>query len=235
MQDFGFNKIMESIGSAFHIFDFSFFISGFVTLSFVLVDVISHHGLEWVAYCGKVPGWIVVLVVLMGIYVCGLVSWMIGRAMRSATMLDSDSATDENSSVDDFCKEYDRLTDSLSMENLPDIKSKTDMYGYMWIKLDSITNNTNIKGRLAYCNRLWVMRALFEGLLFSWLLGIIVLVDVYIACSLYTSAIIYGILLFLGFIMLMYFSHKTATRYANDQIKEIVTAYKIYIQEDSVE
>ena len=88
---------------------------------------------------------------------------------------------------------------------------------------------------MAYCNRLWVIRALFEGLLFSWLLGIIVLVNVYIAWSLYASSSVYGILLFFGFIMLMYFTHKIATRYANDQIKEIVTAYKIYIQEEPID
>lgn len=233
MQDYGLSKVFDSIGGALHIFDFSFFVSGFVTLSIILVDVIAHHGLEWIGYCEKLPGWIVVLLVLMFVYVCGLISWMVGRVMRSAMMTDYGGNDDEDSTVNDFNKEFERLKDSLSMSNLPTIKENTDMYGYMWIKLDSITENPNVKNRLSYCNRLWVMRALFEGLLFSWILGITVLVDVFIVWGLFSSALVYGILLFFGLIMLIYFTYRTASRYANDQIKEILTAYKVYIEEES--
>ena len=46
MEISGLNKIMDAIGDAFSIFDFSFFISGAATLGFVMLDM-HYYGLGW--------------------------------------------------------------------------------------------------------------------------------------------------------------------------------------------
>lgn len=233
MNDFGLGKLLDSIGGALHIFDFSFFISGSVTFALVVIDAIAHCGRSWLDTLLVLPAWIVVMVILLSIYVCGLMSWSIGRELRKAFIKEDESCG--NPELCDFTHTFDSLVESLGLreEDLPSISNKMDIYYYMWIKLDSLGND-DVKGRLAYCNRMWVMRALFEGLLFSWLLGILILLDLAFSVKWFPLySVWYTLPVFILLILLMYFTYKSSTNYANSQIKEIVIAYKIYVLEAS--
>lgn len=236
METFGLNKLFNKLGEALNIFDFSFFISGFVTLCIIAIGVSAHVGLSWFVIFTSLPIWMATSIFLISIYVCGLVSWMIGKEMRKVFLFDGDQ--EGNSEQNDFAHIYDDLVSSLRLQGttMPQFTNKMDIYYYMWIKLDSIQENENVKGRLAYCNRLWVMRALFEGLLFSCLLGIFLLIDlVFFVRSFGLYGIWYSVFGFFVIIVLMYFADKTANNYAHSQIKEIVVAYKVYILEASRE
>ena len=235
MNDFGLSKLFDSIGGALSIFDFSFFISGSITLSILLTDICAHFGVSWFDVPKAWPGWIGVVVLLMAIYICGLIAWMLGRDLRAGFLPSVDDGTDNSRAENDFIRVYDKYAENLEMATdttIPHFKNKADIYSYMWIRLDSIKGNVNVKNRLNYCNRMWVMRAMFEGLLFAWLLAIVVLADLTLTCNLLNSVnFVYLIILFLFLVMLMYFSAKRATAYAHDQVKEIVIAYKIYVFE----
>lgn len=236
MGDLGLGKIVDALAGALSIFDFSFLVSGSATLAVILVDICMHTGAGWLLDMAKWPGWIIVAILLLSIYICGLIAWMIGRELREGTLTfaGEENVQDDSYAEKDFKRVYNKLTESIGFENgeLPSFTNKMDIYSYMWIKLDSIKTNENIKGRLAYCNRFWVMRALFEGLLFTWLLVIIVLIDLAFTCHLLEHmCVAYLVILIFFLIILMYYTAKRATSYANDQIKEIVIAYKVYILE----
>ncbi len=234
METLGLKKLFDTIGDALNIFDFSFFISGFVSLSIIMAGVTAHVGNSWFDGLMSWPTWMMVIVVLLLVYVCGLVSWMIGKEMRKAFL--SDDCKSVSPEQIDFSLVYDGLVRSLGLqgEALPQFTNKMDIYYYMWIKLDSIKDNENVKGRLAYCNRLWVMRALFEGLMTSCLLGFLLLVDLIFNLKVHRmSEIMFCGAAFVVLIILMHFAYKTANSYAHSQIKEIVIAYKVYILEAS--
>lgn len=236
METLGLKKLFDKIGDALNIFDFSFLISGFVSLSIIMAGVTVHVGFSWFDGLMSWPTWLMVIVVLLLVYVCGLVSWMIGKEMRKSCL--SDDSKNESPEQKDFTLVYDGLVRSLGLQDsvLPQFTNKMDIYYYMWIKLDSIkeSENENVKGRLAYCNRLWVMRALFEGLMTSCLLGFLLLIDLIFIVKVHRmpEIMVCGVGFFV-LITLMYFAYKTANSYAHSQIKEIVIAYKVYVLEAS--
>lgn len=71
MELFGLNKIVDTLGNAFGVFDFSFFISGAVTLGFIALDL-HYYGHDGIL---QLQGWTSVLIYILAIYVCGLMSW----------------------------------------------------------------------------------------------------------------------------------------------------------------
>ena len=235
----GFGKILDVIGGALNIFDFSFFISGSVTLGILLVDVVVCYGADSINAIFSYPTWLVVILIIMAIYVSGLISWMIGRNIRRPheyETLPNDCVKLENGeggNQDDFSKEYDRIIKSVGIDNdetIKAIKDRNDAYSYMWIKLESKHDNTGVKSHLDYCKRLWVMRALFEGLIFSWIFAIIVMLDIVIFHndSLRINLAVIC-LLFLFFIIMTYLSNVVASSYARNQLKDTIIAYKIYV------
>lgn len=233
MSDFGLGKVFDALAGALNIFDFSFLISGSATLALILADICMHTGTEWLLTMMKWPGWIIVVVALLSIYICGIIAWMIGRELREGflTFTEDENAQEGSNAEKDFNRVYTKLIESLEIkgEDIPTIKRKMDVYSYLWIKLESI-DNEKVRERLAYCNRFWVMRALLEGLLFTWLLLIGVLIDMVITCHLLQHmCIAYFVLLFFVMIILMYFTAMRATSFANDQVKEIIITYKVYI------
>ena len=78
MEIVGLNKVIDALGNAFSVFDFSFFISGAVTLGFIALDL-HYYGHDGIL---QLQGWTSVLIYILAIYVCGLMSWSIGKQMR---------------------------------------------------------------------------------------------------------------------------------------------------------
>ena len=74
----GLNKVFNTLGDAMGVFDFSFFISGFATFSFSLVEV--YHYIPDILH--KLTEWEAIVIVVFVIYLCGLMSWTIGKMIR---------------------------------------------------------------------------------------------------------------------------------------------------------
>ena len=74
----GLNKIVNTLGDALGVFDFSYFISGFTTFGFLMVKI--HYFIPDILH--KLTGWEAVVVSVFAIYLCGLMSWAIGKIIR---------------------------------------------------------------------------------------------------------------------------------------------------------
>ena len=116
------------------------------------------------------------------------------------------------------------------MDELMDDKQKKDLealdypakYTALWIKL---CKDEVMTKRVAFVNRMWVMQAVFEGLIASWVVGLFVYFDgcliggwIHLGkCGLWFAPIA---ILF----ALIGLSVQRATDYAESQIKEVVLA-----------
>ena len=73
-----FQKIIDRIADAFSVFDFSYIISGGLTLLLVYMDIVILHSRTITL---KSP-FLILAIGLFLAYVCGLIVWVIGRFVR---------------------------------------------------------------------------------------------------------------------------------------------------------
>lgn len=208
----GGQKIIDRIADFFTIFDFSFFISGMTTLVIVcygLWETGLFFPFNHIFY--NVAGFIVAS------YVCGLVSYVGGKWMRKKCI--------------DHCKKMGKprfmycFTETMKYikkeeYNEADYKDETyckTYYTEMWMNL---RQNEKAKETLAFLNKYWVFQAIYEGLMSSCLLGIVVGVILMSANGFYWPYIFFILICSLSFCICC----MEATRYAETQIKEIVIA-----------
>lgn len=205
-----FQKIIDILSNAFSILDFSYIISGGFTFIIILFDLHYHHYELFIRN--------ITITIVCGIflaYICGLSSWIIGKLIRKIFQ-----NTDK-----DFEETYDRAINALAPDalSLP-VSDKKLAYSYMWIELQK---REEAKERIVFINRMWVMRAVFEGLIFSFIVALAVLIDLKWVLneeiSYYKSIIIFTIL-----VLLACLSAIEANRYAKAQIEEVILSYYSY-------
>ena len=92
-------------------------------------------------------------------------------------------------------------------------------YAQMWAYL---RNNQNVKESMAFLNRLWVMQAVFEGLMISSAIAIVSGVMLGIVLSWKQYDVWYMII---GGLISMVACYWEGKRYAETQIKEVVITY----------
>lgn len=99
------------------------------------------------------------------------------------------------------------------------------IYTQMWA---SLRDNPEAKDSLAFLNRMWVMQAVFEGLLVSSFSAILWGITILCICKEY-NGILYdaGCMIIIGSISTI-FCYIEATRYAEFQIKDVVATYCKY-------
>lgn len=211
-----FQKIIDQIADAFSVFDFSYIISGGLTLTLLYIDIVVLHA-QTVALDNLL---IAIPLGLFLAYACGLIVWVIGRAVRRC-LVDTRK---------DFETEY---TKTLSALNLSDKMAITDpkvAYSYIWNHLKCHDNNPQLQDQLRFINRYWVMQALYEGLIGAGMVSIVILLD-YIRIN-YADLIgveITGIACLLTVIVvLMVFFAREARKYAQTQVVDLLTLYSIY-------
>lgn len=205
-----FQKIIDILSNAFSILDFSYIISGGFTFIIILFDLHYHH---YEFFIRNIP-----ITIICGIflaYICGLSSWIIGKLIRNIFQ-----NTDK-----DFEETYDRAINALVPDTLSlPVSNKKLAYSYMWIELQK---REEAKERIVFINRMWVMRAVFEGLIFSFIVAIAALIDLKWVLneeiSYYKAIIIFAIL-----VLLACLSAIEANRYARTQIEEVILSYYSY-------
>lgn len=148
-------------------------------------------------------------------YICGLSSWIIGRLIRKIVQ-----NTDK-----DFEETYDRTMNALASNALSlSVSDKKLAYSYMWIELHK---KEEAKEQIIFMNRMWVMQAVFEGLIFSFIVAIGVLIDLKWGLNKDISWLEF-IVIFAVLLSSVWLSAIEARRYARTQIREVILSYYSY-------
>ena len=222
MEKLGLNIIVDSLGNVLSVFDFSFFISGFVTLGFIVIDL-HYHGLNGIL---QLEGWKLIMICILAIYVCGLMSWSIGKLMRWGVLRiiwGKDGVKNDFNIIFRRTKNACVNNNDNSGNNEKEDPINDVNYTKMWIEIEK---DPTLASKLSSLNKMWVMVALFEGLSFSWLVGLFVYFDGWLIGKWITSSCnVYHIVLCLVFIGLSMISLHRATKYARDLVQDVVATY----------
>ena len=205
-----FQKIIDILSNAFSILDFYYIVSGGFTLGIVLFDLHYHY---YEFFIRNISITIVCGIFLA--YICGLSSWIIGRLIRKIVQ-----NTDK-----DFEETYDRTMNALASNALSlSVSDKKLAYSYMWIELHK---KEEAKEQIIFMNRMWVMQAVFEGLIFSFIVAIGVLIDLKWGLNKDISWLEF-IVIFAVLLSSVWLSAIEARRYARTQIREVILSYYSY-------
>lgn len=227
-----FKKTIEDILEGLNFFDFSFFISGFATF-FTLMFFMEELFAKTYEY-KSVYG---VLAAIILIYVCGVVSFSMGKIIRTLIRKYLEKARWNWLKVKSFDELFEegqkwalenkkKTMPGATTNDLPGQLSFSDQkrmaYSAMWIEIRRKDERGTYYKPLY---RQWVMQAVCEGLMFSFLLIILLsVVAIYIntkehsSYHLYIASSIFAIIGIWG-------CCREAQRYAENQIKEVVISY----------
>lgn len=227
-----FKKTIEDILEGLNFFDFSFFISGFATF-FTLMFFMEELFAKTYEY-KSVYG---VLAAIILIYVCGVVSFSMGKIIRTLIRKYLEKARWNWLKVKSFDELFEegqkwalenkkKTMPGATTNDLPGQLSFSDQkgmaYSAMWIEIRRKDERGTYYKPLY---RQWVMQAVCEGLVFSFLLIILFsFVAIYINTKGHSSYHLYiasSILAIIG----IWGCCREAQRYAENQIKEVVISY----------
>ena len=226
---FGIEKFTEPLGKALSVFDFSFFISGAATMGGIALDM-HYYGHDGPYAIG---GWLGPALLIIATYICGLMSWSIGKTIRwwilrlvlcekDPVNADFERIYQESQYVLGNKKPHEAENTDVSMKHNID-------YTSMWIVLEK---NEKAAPRMTYMNKMWVMTAVFEGLITSWIVGLMVYLDGWLIGGwIKTECIIYNIIPIFILLAFVYVSFVRATEYARGLIREVIAAYHMYCEE----
>lgn len=225
-----FKSMIDKISEGLNFFDFSFFVSGFVTYVTLLYffDEMFCKTIEYTTVTG-------ILASIVLSYVCGIVSFSLGKWMRLGVLWLfhwkwlgdwKDKSFDElfDEGVNWALENKRRITPDSSVSSLSGqlamSEYKAIAYSAMWIEIRKL-DEKGIYYKPLY--RQWVMQAICEGLVFSFFLIFILSVVALIlikkeSTSLYICSSIFSFMAFAA-------SCHEARRYAENQIKEVIISY----------
>lgn len=232
-----FKSIIDKISEGLNFFDFSFFVSGFVTYVALLYfsNEFFHMTIDYTSVSG-------ILASIVLSYVCGIISFSMGKWIRSLVRLlfecefwkclknksfdelfnDGINWAIENKRKSNPNASFDDLSGCLVLHQNREI-----VYSAMWIEIKKL-DEKDVYYKPLY--RQWVMQAICEGLVFSFflifLLSIGVLVYKWCILSLYLCSSILALMAFAAC------CHE-ARRYAENQIKEVIISYYYLKNSDS--
>lgn len=227
-----FKKTIEDILEGLNFFDFSFFISGFATFFTLMffMEELFDKTYEYKSVYG-------VLAAIILIYVCGVVSFSMGKIIRTLIRKYLEKARWNWLKVKSFDELFEegqkwalenkkKTMPGATTNDLPGQLSFSDQkgmaYSAMWIEIRRKDERGTYYKPLY---RQWVMQAVCEGLMFSFLLIILFsFVAIYINTKGHSSYHLYiasSILAIIG----IWGCCREAQRYAENQIKEVVISY----------
>lgn len=149
-----FKPIIEKLTDFFHIFDLSYIISGVGTSTSIYIWMYYHNYLPQIALSALQFALVAVLVS----YILGLVSFGIGRLIRKTLFILFK------------CKnQYEKVKENLGIT----IDNKTEFDKQYWIKWSKLREDSSKSASYNHINRYWVMTATYDGLIFSFLISII--------------------------------------------------------------
>lgn len=214
----GLNKVADAIGDAFSVFDFSFFISGAVTCGFLALDL-HYYGHDGIL---QIIGWKSVAIYIIAVYVAGLMSWSCGKFFRwiilyfiwyKSNGISGDFQNVIKTNIE-ICGHQNDIVNDEELDVL---------YTKMWLYLNK---KADIASKMASLNKMWVMIAVYEGLIFSWIVGLMVYLDgVFIGGWIKYNCVLHIAIPIVIFLILIASSFIRAIVYSRDLIKEVVVTY----------
>lgn len=225
-------KIIDTITEVFSVFDLSYLVSGIATLSLLCYEVSKHQLID----LSNLMGYWCFLLVPVGIYVCGLMSWTVGKTLRKVYLGWSKKRGGYKRDAKDVilksigslqileqpkeCKSCDRI-------NLMDYIS------YVWTELTKQTKgDTTLSDQLRSIRREWVMETVYEGLAFSSILLSFVAADVLVSAlptlKWYIYILIVALALLLAVVLLSTMLYKT-TENGRAYARDLICTYITYI------
>lgn len=220
MAGLNFQKAIDGVSGALGFFDFSFLISGAATYT-VLCYTLGCMG-QLHPFNSLVVN---ILISIVTVYICGLISFAGGRWLRTKIRWFSKIIRCPISK--DFSQLFDEayvfpLTDKANKLDRTAYKGKEEIfYTYMWFRL---REEKGAAATLDHINRYWVMQAVFEGLVFSFLFSTVCLAYLLTVNGCTT---VWWLAMLVSVVALPICFHE-ATRYAETQIFEVVLAYRYY-------
>lgn len=223
-----FKSMIDKISEGLNFFDFSFFVSGFVTY-ITLLYFSDEFFLKTIDYT-TISG---ILTSIILSYVCGIVSFIIGKWIRSwiRTLLEQNFCKClKNKSFDELFKESvdwvkaekEKQNPVSSNEKLPGLlassQNKSTAYSAMWIEISKL-DEQGVYYRPLY--RQWVMQAVCEGLMFSFLFIFTLSIVSFFVVGFTFLYVFSSILAIVSFVACCH----EARRYAENQIKEVIISY----------
>lgn len=227
-------KIIDTIADAFSVFDFSYLVSGIATLLLICFEVSKHE----LVVLGNLMTYWYFLLIPIGVYISGLVSWTIGKAIRTKYLgWSCKKGGYEKDAITTILKTFEQLQILESPKECKTIESVRfkDYISYIWAVLIKFSIKDDLQAQLKVIKREWVMEAVYEGLAFSSILLCIVMTDVVISkfsiganppwyCYL---IIILGTII-LAFILLSTMLYK-ATESGRAYARDLICTYITYI------
>lgn len=227
-----FKSIIDKISEGLNFFDFSFFVSGFVTYITLL-----YFSKEFFAITIDYTSVIGVLVSIVLSYVCGVISFSLGKWIRSMILWIfkwNILKKWKNRSFDEIYKESQESFSAFSAAceifdcklKIPCLYKNVDKaanfnrfsYSSMWIEIRKL-DEKGVYYKPLY--RQWVMQAICEGLVFSFMLIMVLSISVLLVKKYMPLYACSSILAFVAFAA----SCHEARRYAENQIKEVIISY----------
>ena len=216
----------------FHIFDLSFFISGFATLSVLIFWGINKNLIKSLEFININYN----LLYIIGLcYICGLISFSIGRFLRKEVyyrVLTPD--------VKDFCdleiRGYNNFL-KYHFKKYCNVGSDDSIINKEYVKYwAELRENKNHLNSFELISRYWIKTAIFDGLSFSFLTSIIVILNIKKSIIVYYkfSPIEFDILLFIIFICFIT-CIRQASVYFKYQIAEVCVLNEMNKKEDKTE
>lgn len=231
-----FQKQFDTLTSSLNLFDMSFLVSGAAMLgvcflAFPVLVPLFLHGEHII---------LSILLCILFAYIFGLVSRIIGKDLArwiGVFFNTPDSITDEA-----FKKYFEKIIAKKSpLYVMHEQNSKDVIYSYMWMKLDTSTN-PDCRTRFLYVSRIWVLRAIFEGLIApTMLLAVTISINCFkpiLPLFVNVEAIVGSTFLMwlcpaivILTIFVVYLLAKEANHCANTQMREVVVAYFDFIED----
>ena len=220
--DTTFTKIFDRISEALNFFDFSFIVSGLMTLGIIYCSISNYYTFDLSGYSKTV----IIIAAIVMVYVSGLISFSVGKWLRLKILSNGNkeyfnkvfcnALSFVNS--EPYCKS-EEFSKYLDIDKFDNTKYKS-VYSKMWLDL---RHCEEAKETMRHLNRFWMMQAVYEGLFTSSIVAIIA------SSCLICKSPVYFIIMALLSVICMRFCYIEARRYAETQILEIVIAYKKFI------
>lgn len=219
-------KIIDRIGEIFTVFDFSYVVSGVASFSIIC------YGLWKNDLLGSLGGTSLnVIAAIIFTYLCGLLSFTIGKAVRTKVIdyelkkccwiiywpqkrQETRFMTDFKGTVEYVNKDAAVL---MNYDNESDCKMYyTEMWTYLRECEDAVAT-------MAFIDKYWVIQAVYEGLIASSLVGLVVGIILS-----FSNLYFINLIIIVCSAIACFFCCYEGTRYAEVQIKEVVIAYKYF-------
>jgi hypothetical protein len=164
----GVRSVFDRIGEFFHLFDLSFFVSGFVLLgafAFLYIKLQLPRTLP-------IDGWLKVVGVIIAIYVNGLVAFAAGRLLNGKMFRSPALEEDFMDAINIHDLNSGRISDYIENFKDNELRKRTwRLYIRMWAEI-AHREPTSIAYR--HLTRYWVMAATYDGVGFAlWVWAIV--------------------------------------------------------------